>query len=84
MLRQDHRMTNSRSDTAGDITFTAAELAAEAQREIVQRLSVYGRLVISGKMKQADADHKIALMRQIRDHFAAQAEANPRGSGRLL
>jgi hypothetical protein len=77
-------MTDSRSDTAGSITFTAAELAAEAQRELAQRLSVYGRLVISGKMTQADADRKIALMRQIRDHFAAQAEANPQASGRLL
>jgi hypothetical protein len=70
--------------SSSDITFTAAELAAEAQREIGQRLRVYGNLVISGKMKQAEADHKIALMAAIRDHFAAQADANPRDSGRLL
>jgi hypothetical protein len=42
--------------------FSNKEKAAECKREHAQRVHVYGRRVSEGKMTQADADRKIALV----------------------
>jgi hypothetical protein len=47
----------------GTITVTA--LIAEAQRELEMRKQVYWANVRAGKMRQADADKRIALMAAI-------------------
>jgi len=52
-------------------SYTAAELAACAERELQMRLRVYARRVADGHMRQANADREIGMMGQIRDHFAA-------------
>lgn len=64
--------------------FTFGELAACAAREVLQRRRVYPRLVDKGSMTQAEADRQIAMMDDIRRHFAREAEADPAGHGRLL
>jgi hypothetical protein len=51
------------------MNFTAAEKRAEILREIKFRERVYGRLVESGGMKQADAERRIAIMQEIADDY---------------
>ena len=51
-------------------SYTAAELAACAERELQMRIRVYARRVADGNMRQADADREIGMMGQIRDHYA--------------
>lgn len=65
-------------------TFTAAELAKCAEREVRQRIAVYERRVLSGRMTRAQADRETAMMQQIALEYAAKAAANPQASGRLL
>ena len=48
-----------------DRTFTTAEKLAELKREIAFRRRVYGRMVESGAMKEADAEFRIAVMEAI-------------------
>ncbi len=38
---------------------------AEVEREITMRERVYAGLISRGKMKRADADHQIAIMREV-------------------
>lgn len=45
--------------------YTAAEKLAELKREIGLRRRVYGRLVETGGMKEAEATKRIAVMEQI-------------------
>jgi hypothetical protein len=52
---------------------TIEEQLAEVQREIGMRYAVYTRRVASGKMTQADADHKIEIMKAVRDTLLAQS-----------
>ena len=52
---------------------TIEEQLAEVQREIGMRYAVYSRRVESGKMTQADADHKIEIMKAVRDGLLAQS-----------
>ncbi len=40
---------------------------SEVEREIAMRRQVYPSLVGKGKMRQAEADHKIAIMTAVRD-----------------
>ena len=63
--------------------FTARELSAEAQREVIQRQRVYARLVDQGKMRAADADRWLTMMRQIRDEYDEIAKKEEE-RGRLL
>lgn len=41
------------------------EMIVDAEREVRMRINVYPKLVINGRMKQDDADRKIAIMRAI-------------------
>jgi len=40
-------------------------MIVDAEREVRMRINVYPKLVINGRMKQDDADRKIAIMRAI-------------------
>lgn len=57
------------------MTFTAAELAACARREVAQRERVYPRLITSGKMDRRTAERQIAMMEQIARDYAAKAKS---------
>lgn len=56
------------------MTFTAAEKAEAAEREVRQRERVYPRLIDAGKMKQHFADWQLAIMREIAADYRRQAE----------
>lgn len=56
-------------------TFTAADLADCAEREVRQRQRVYPRLVESSRMTQAMADRQTALMQAIARKLRAEANA---------
>jgi hypothetical protein len=58
--------------------FTLAELAREAQRELVLRQSVYPTRVAAGKMKPEAAKRAIALMRAIARRLRTEADAEDR------
>lgn len=49
--------------------YSAAELAAEARRELEMRRRVYPRWVAAGRMSQEQADKKIDLMRAIAENL---------------
>lgn len=55
-------------------TFTAADLAQCAEREVKQRERVYSRLVDGGKMTQAFADRETNMMRAIATRLRAAAD----------
>lgn len=63
--------------------FTNREKMREAQREIGQRQWVYPKRIDAGKLKQADADRQIAIMREIAEEYRAAAEQEDK-AGRLL
>ena len=65
------------------MTFTAADKAKCAEREVAQRRRVYPRLVESRRMKQAEADRQIALMEAIAADYRARADAEG-AKGRLI
>lgn len=65
-------------------SFTAAELAACAEREVPQRRRVYPRLVDRGSMRADEAAREVAMMQEIARRLRAQVKANPRAAGRLL
>lgn len=56
------------------MTFSIAEQIKEAVRELHVRKSVYPRQVSSAKMKQADADRRIALQQAIIDSLQSLAK----------
>ena len=66
------------------VKFTAAEKAAEAKREHAMRVRVYGRWVDAGRMTREAADRKIALMHEIAQEYAAQAEAEKARAAPML
>jgi hypothetical protein len=51
-------------------TFTNEEKYKAADREVKQRVRVYGRLVSNGKMTQEKADLEIKLMEAIASDYA--------------
>lgn len=55
--------------------FTAADLAACAERELAQRLRAYPRWVEAKRMTQALADRQTALMEAIARKLRAEADA---------
>ena len=65
-------------------SFTDAELAACAEREVRQRRRVYPRLIRKGSMTTAEADHETAMMKAIGQHFGGRVAEQPQNSGRLL
>lgn len=56
-------------------SFTAAELADCAEREVRQRQQVYPRLVESSRMTQAFAGRQTALMQEIARKLRVEADA---------
>jgi len=56
-------------------TFGIVELAVEAEREVRMREHVFGKRVAAGTMRAADAERKIALMREIARRLRTEAEA---------
>ena len=59
---------------------TVVEMHACAVRELAMRRRVYPRWVAGGKMKQDAADHEIAAMEAIMEHFAALLPPPAQGS----
>lgn len=59
-------------------TFTTEDKLACAEREIRQRRRVYPRLVLTGRMTDAEADVQIALMEAIAaDYLLRLGNENP-------
>ena len=58
--------------------FTAAELAREAQREVVLREAVYPTRIAAGKMRREHAERQIAMMREIARRLRTEADAEDR------
>ncbi|MEG9524285.1 MAG: hypothetical protein MIL41_00630 [Hyphomicrobiales bacterium] len=56
-------------------TFTAADLADCAEREVRQRQRAYPRWVENGRMTQQLADRQTALMQAIARKLRAEADA---------
>jgi hypothetical protein len=54
--------------------FTLAELAREAEREVIMRENVYANRVSAGKMKAQIAARRIAMMRAIAERLRAEEE----------
>lgn len=53
---------------------TAAEKLTEIKREIAMRRRVCPRFVANGRMKQDDADYRLAVMESIAADYAVLAE----------
>lgn len=51
------------------MNFSDADKFAEAKRELAMRRRVYPNLVGRGKLSQADADRRIALMEAIMEDY---------------
>jgi len=54
--------------------YTAEEKAKEARREVTYRQFVYSRRLAAGKMTEADAKRKIAIMEEIAADYEKLAE----------
>lgn len=63
------------------MTFSAAEKADEAAREVKYRRRIYARFVGEGIMEQADADRRIGIMEAIERDYRGQVGA---GEPRLI
>jgi signal recognition particle subunit SEC65 len=61
-----------------ELTFSAAELADCAEREVRQRQRAYPRWVEAGRMTQQLADRQTALMQAIACKLRAEADAEGR------
>jgi hypothetical protein len=57
-------------------TFTLTALAREAEREVLMREQVFPNRVAAGRMRQADADRRIAMMREIARRLRAEARTD--------
>ncbi len=57
------------------MTYTAEEKAKEAEREVAMRERVYSRWVADKRMSQADADRKLAIMREVAEDYRRDAVA---------
>ena len=62
--------------SATGYVFTADELAACAEREVKFRERVYRDRVVRGRMKLAQANREIAMMRRIVEDYRRQAEGD--------
>jgi hypothetical protein len=56
--------------------FTAMQKATEASREVGYRQFVYSKKVADGKMSEAEARKRIAIMQEIANDYLAEAEAD--------
>jgi hypothetical protein len=54
--------------------FSAAEKHAEAVREIAMRERLYPRWIANGAISKQQADHRIAIMREVADDYRRLAE----------
>lgn len=63
--------------------FTNVQKMAEASREVGYRQFVYSRKVNDGKMPEAEAKRRIAVMEEIAEDYKALAEKEEK-EGRLL
>jgi hypothetical protein len=68
-------LTIRQSDLA---PFTVAELAREAQREVVLREAVYPNRIAAGKLRRDHAERQIQMMREIARRLRTEAEAEDR------
>jgi hypothetical protein len=59
-------------------TFTAAELAKEAEREAKYRRWVYARLVSDGRMRAAEAERRISMMETIAERLRKEEKEKER------
>lgn len=53
-------------------TFSHAQLAKEARRELVQRARLYPHLVSTGRIIKPVADERLAMMTAIAEYFEEQ------------
>jgi hypothetical protein len=54
--------------------YTAKELQLAAEREVKIRQRVYPNRVMTHRMSQYEADHQLAMMRQIAEEYRLRAE----------
>lgn len=54
--------------------YTDAQKLFEIEREIVMRKRLYPRWVENGRMAQADADHRLAVLKAIAKDYAPAPE----------
>jgi hypothetical protein len=59
--------------TGNDAPITIRDMAEECRREVTLRRRVYPRWVTAGKLKQGDADRRIAVMEAAADLLTMQA-----------
>lgn len=62
------------------MTFSALDKQKEAEREVALRRNVYAAKVATGRMKQAEADMRIACMEAIAADYRAKAESEASGT----
>lgn len=55
------------------MTISIDQIIREVRRELNMRKSVYPKWVQAGKLKQIDADHRIAVMQKILDDYEAKS-----------
>jgi len=63
-------------------TFTAAELAAEAERELRLRQLRYSKQIGEGKLNPVTAQRRLSMMEEIAAHFQKLADIGEAGQGR--
>lgn len=56
----------------GDRLFSVAQLAEEAERELAMRRRLYPAFVMKGRVRQSEADDRIAKMEAIAKWLRAQ------------
>lgn len=62
-------------------TYTNAQKLAEIEREIITRKRVYPRWVAGGRMAQADADHRLDVLKAIAKDYAPEPTPDLFGGG---
>ena len=65
------------------MAFSAREKHKEAVREVAYRQFVFSKRVDEGRMKEAEAERRIAIMEEIAEDYREQAEKEE-AAGRLL
>jgi hypothetical protein len=56
------------------MNITATDKQKEAEREVAMRRNVYPKWIAAGRMKQDEADRRVAVMEQIAADYREQAE----------
>lgn len=61
------------------MTFSALDKQKEAEREVAMRKAVYPKWIAAGRMKQAEAEMRIACMAEIAEDYRRQTKEEQTG-----